>query len=127
VPVIIIVLVVAALVVAGFVLARKGAGKAQARVDAALAGVAVLRREKATLQRVRSAGEAPARGLGVLALTPEELVFVQYVPEREVRVPRAAVSAVAADDGALVVTWADDEAAWSVDDPTAWREALQPT
>jgi hypothetical protein len=139
--VIAIAIVVVVLVAAGIVLARRGAGKAQERVDAHLAGLTVQRRSKANLFGMASAEATKVRGLGVLALTPDDLVFVQFVPDREVRVPRSSITSVTTSTSflgttqakdLLVVAWSGsdgtdgDEAAWDVPDLPDWRAALQP-
>lgn len=134
--VVVVIVVVALLLVVGFVLARRGATQAQQRVEDHLAGATVLRREKAELRGVLGI-DGPSRGLGLLALTPEELVFAQYVPDRAVRIARRAITAVtvarslgedtfAAD--VLVVGFTGDggpaEAAWEVPDLDEWLAAL---
>ncbi len=131
--VVIAVVVVVVLLGVGVVLARQGAGRARARIDDRLAGLDVVRRSKANFYGLASAGAGQVRGLGVLALTPDELVFVQLVPDREVRVPRAAITSVRTERSylgktqgrdLLVVTWPDDEAAWDVPDVGAWSAEL---
>lgn len=110
-------------VVVGVVLARRGAARVQERVEATLAGLDVRRQQKARLTRLASGG-VRSSGAGMLALTPEELVFVQFVPDRVIRVPRPAITSAAAADGALVVAWGGEEAAWAVPDIDAWRAEL---
>jgi type II secretory pathway pseudopilin PulG len=134
--VVVAVLVVLAVVVA--VVVRGAAGKARARIDAAVAGLDVVRREKANFYGVASKGATQTRGLGVLVLTPEELVFLQLVPSTELRVPRSALAHVElarsflgktqARD-LLVVEWTtgegeEDRAAFDVPQPDEWRIAL---
>ncbi|RLV55530.1 hypothetical protein D9V41_10590 [Aeromicrobium phragmitis] len=76
-------------------------------------------------------------GPGMLGLGPDTLVFVQLMPEREVRIERSAITSVTADRHfmgrtsnreLLVVTWDDngmgDAAAFVVNDLPAWRERL---
>jgi hypothetical protein len=138
---VLIVVVVVVLVVAGVVLARSGAGKAQQRVDARLDGLTVQRRSKANLFGMASAEATKVRGLGVLALTPDDLVFVQFVPDREIKVPRSSITSVTTSTSflgqtqakdLLVIAWSGhdgtdgDEAAWDVPDLPDWQAALQP-
>lgn len=76
-------------------------------------------------------------GPGMLGLGPDVLVFVQLMPEREVRVDRSAITSVTTDRHfmgrtsnreLLVVTWDDngmgDAAAFVVNDLAAWRDRL---
>jgi hypothetical protein len=129
---VVIAIVVVALV-AAVVAARWAAGKARTRLDDRLAGLDVQRRDKANFYGLASAGAAQVRGLGILALTPDELVFVQLVPDREVRVARADITGVRTERSflgktqgreLLVVSWGDDEAAWDVPDVAAWSEEV---
>ena len=129
---VVIAIVVLVLIVA-VVTARWAATKARSRLDERLAGLDVERRDKANFYGLASAGTAQVRGLGILALTADELVFAQLVPDREVRVPRVGITGVRTERSflgktqardLLVVTWADDEAAWDVPDVAAWSAAL---
>lgn len=136
--VVLIIVVVVVVVAAVLVLARQGASRAGARVSARLAGLTVERQSKATFYGLASAESTPVRGLGVLALTPDELVFVQFVPDREVRVPRGAISSATtatsfldktSERELLVVAWdgqSPDTGAWDVADVVDWQAALQP-
>lgn len=122
----------------GIVIAvRKGAAGANARIEAALAGVDVQRREKANFYGLESKGASQVRGLGSLVLTPEELVFFQMVPATEVRVLRSAITGAELADGflgksqgreLLVVSWTsaegEERAAWDVPGAGEWRAAL---
>jgi hypothetical protein len=130
----VVIVVVLVAVVAAAATARWAAGKARSRLDARLAALDVVRRDKANFYGLASAGGAQVRGLGVLALTPDELVFAQLVPDREIRVPRAGISGVRTERSflgktqgrdLLVVTWSDDEAAWDVPDVAAWSDILR--
>lgn len=128
----VIVAVIALVVVVGAVLARQGAAKARERVESRLGAMTVVRQSKADYRGTASAGSDEARGAGVLALSPEELVFVQFVPDREVRIPRRQITSVTSTtefEGSegkevLVVTWSDDRSAWQVPDIAGWQAAL---
>ena len=85
-----------------------------------------------------SRGKAQVRGNGWLALTADELVFGQWVPRRETRVARSAITAVETPrswlgktNGSrlLCVRWRDargteDAMAWYLRDRDAWVEDL---
>jgi len=86
---------------------------------------------------VASRGAGQVRGNGTLVLTPDELVFFQLMPAREIRVPRAAVtgtevarSFLGKTQGRdlLVVSWSvdgvHDKAAFLLRELDAWRTAL---
>ena len=139
-PVLLIVLVVAVIVVV--VLARRGAGRASSRVEARLAELDVEQQAKGTFHGLASAGEGQVRRLGTLVLTADELVFIQFVPEGEVTIRRADITAADAtttflgkthDRELLVVSFTSDAAgnpdggdqgAWELPDVPAWRAAL---
>jgi hypothetical protein len=123
-------------------LARRGAKGASARVEARLAALDVDRQAKGTFYGLASAGEGQVRRLGTLVLTPDSLVFLQFVPEGEVTIPRADITVVESsptylgktgDQELLVVTFAadgvegGDQAAWELPDVPGWRAALQPS
>lgn len=114
----VVVVVVLVLVVVVVVLARRGAAGVTGRIDAALGALEVRRQDKATHNGAR----------GVLVLTPDELVFLQFVPDEQTRLPRSSITAVAAEaDGAspvLVVSGPDGDLTFSVPDPDGWRSAL---
>ena len=91
----------------------------------------------ANLVGVASEGTLQVRGLGTLVLGRTDLVFVQLVPEREVIVPRDAITSTRASrhflgkttgSDLLVVTWdldgLTDAAAFAVQDLEDWRERL---
>jgi hypothetical protein len=70
----------------------------------------------------------------VLALTADELVFVQFVPDRQVRIRRRDVQSVITSRTflgksqgreLLVVTWTTDVAGWDVPDLAGWQSALR--
>ena len=78
------------------------------------------------------------RGEGWLALTEQEIVFVQWVPQQELRIPQQAILAVgttdeflerSADRPLLHLHWNDhgqpSEAAWRVPELDAWLAALE--
>jgi hypothetical protein len=134
---VLIALVVVAVAV-GLLLARRGAAGVQRRVAERLEGLDVRRQDKANFYGLASAGAGQVRGLGNLVLTPTELRFVQFVPDREVIVPRSAITGVATASEFLgktqgrelvVVAWTTpegeaEEAAWDVPDVDGWRAAL---
>lgn len=84
-----------------------------------------------------SAGKTQVRGLGTLLLTSEELVFVQLLPARELRVPRDAITScrvtrhfLGKTQGRdlLVVTWdangMGDAAAFDTPNTSEWVSRL---
>jgi hypothetical protein len=92
----------------------------------------------ARLVGVKSRGPAQMRGTGALALTAGELMFLMWVPRRELRIPRGAIESVETGHGVagkwtgaelLHVRWRSgdtaDEAAWEVKDLGAWLVALR--
>ena len=131
------VLVVVALGAVAVVGGLRGSRASNERIDARLAQLTVLRKDRATCVGVASADTAHSRGVGVLALTPDELIFWLAVPDREVRVPRAAITTTetvrsflgkASEAELLHVAWtvdgADDEGAWKVPDLPEWLAAV---
>ena len=135
-PIVIGLLVIAAFVALAFMI-RRGAGAARHRIDSALAELDVQRQGKANFYGVASKGSTQVRGLGTLALTPDELVFLQLVPANEVRVPRPAIQTVEVARSflgktqgreLLVISWAadgvDEQVAFDVPDLDAWRQDL---
>ena len=131
-----IVLVFVAFVVVAVLVQRK-AGAAKSRIDDGLAKLDVQRQDKANLLGLPSGAARPTKAIGALALTPDELVFLQLVPEREVRIPRAAFTR--ADVGRyflgrthhrdlVIVTWdggdGADAAGFEVDDAAGWASEL---
>lgn len=115
-----------------------------------LRALAMRRRHRARLAAAGAALTGPASlfgraserrdqrpGPGTLGLGPDMLIFVQLVPERELQIPREAITSVSSDRHfmgrtaareLLVVTWDDngmgDAAAFAVDDVAGWRERL---
>lgn len=102
-----------------------------------LATVAPTHSEPASLLGVASEGRLQTRGMGTLALGDTHLLFVQLLPERDVLVPRDAITSTRSTrhflgktTGAdlLLVTWdvdgLTDAAAFSVPDVDAWRDRL---
>jgi hypothetical protein len=91
----------------------------------------------ARLVGVESRGPRQMRGTGTMALTAHELVFLMWLPRRELRIPREAIEDVKTGHGLagkrtgatlLHVRWrigqTVDEAAWEVKDLGAWIAAL---
>jgi hypothetical protein len=87
---------------------------------------------------VESAGPWQVRGNGNLALTEDELLFAQWVPDRLLRIPRRSIVAVSTTRShlgktigrpLLKVTWVNDEggedsiALW-VRNPDRWTASL---
>jgi hypothetical protein len=119
------------------VLVQRKAGAAKGRIDEGLAKLDVQRQDKAHLLGLRSGEERQAKAIGALALTPDELVFLQLVPEREVRIPRSAVTGAEVGRDFLgrthprdlvIVTWGEgdgaDAAGFEVSDPAGWATEL---
>jgi hypothetical protein len=87
---------------------------------------------------LQSRGKGQLRGNGWLALTHDELRFRQWIPDRETRIPLAAITAVDTDRWwlgksvgrkLLVVRWrtpegGEDAMAWNVRDLDDWLDAL---
>lgn len=102
-------------------------------------GVAVLRASDANTFGLASRSRFQVRGNGTLVLTPDELLFAQWVPDRLVRIPRAAITEVSTTKSwlgktifrpLLVVRWCsdagDDAIAMWVRDLDGWQAALTP-
>jgi hypothetical protein len=120
-----------------FPVARR-ARRLQAALEAEL-GDTAERSENVRGLGLESRGPRQVRGNGWLVLTPDELRFRMWVPDRETRIPRAAVTAVETDRswlgkrvGAtlLVVRWrtpegGEDAMAWHVRDLDGWLAALE--
>lgn len=136
-----------ALAIAGAVLAyllviglfiRRTAARAETTLEQALAGRRPARAETVRGLGVESRGRAQVRGTGRLALVEDELVFVQWVPRRETRIPLGSIEAIetprvflgkTVGRRLLAVSWrtadgAPERAAWEVRDLDAWRAAL---
>jgi hypothetical protein len=107
-------------------------------IEARFAATDVIRQETlAQSYGQQSRGPAQARGSGALALTKNELMFLLYVPERELRIPIASIGAVSLvrshlgkSGGVKILHVAftrdgmEDAIAWRVPDPAAWKAAL---
>ncbi|MCL3818731.1 hypothetical protein [Aeromicrobium wangtongii] len=124
---------VGALVIVGLVRFRS----VRARHRRRIAAVEPEHSEPASLVGVASEGRTQARGVGTLAVGPSHLLFVQLAPEREILIPRDAITSARATrhflgktTGAdmLVVTWdvqgMTDAVALAVPDVGAWRDRL---
>lgn len=85
----------------------------------------------------QSRGATQLRGSGALALTSNELYFLLYVPQRELRIPLASVKAVSMPHSHLGKSGGvkllhvlftheggDDAIAWRLPDPEAWKAKL---
>lgn len=116
---------------------RQRARAAQATLDEALHNQPTRLSAPVRYFGRRSAGRGQIRGNGNLALTAEELVFVQWVPKRTLRIPRPNITAVETPRSflgktgghrLLCVQWTaeqgDDEAAWTVSDLDQWVAAI---
>jgi hypothetical protein len=98
----------------------------------------VLIDETANSFGVESAGATQIRGNGCLAATEEEVVFVMWLPRRELRIPRDRITAVERVRSHLGKTighellrlrYIDeagrpDSMAWFVQDLAAWEATL---
>lgn len=101
-------------------------------------GDGVVRTDNAQGLGLESRGRAQVRGNGWLVLTADELRFRQWVPQRENRIPLAAVTAVetkrswlgkTVGSRLLCVRWrtsdgSEDAMAWAVRDLDGWLAAL---
>ena len=112
--------------------------RGEARVRAQLAGVTVIRQSPANSFGRRSLRPWQIRGMGTLALTPDELRFVGWAGVRDIAIPRSSMTTVdvarshlgkTAFRDLLRVSWRDadgavDSAAWLVPDLQSWLAAL---
>ncbi len=109
----------------------------RSRHRARIAAVRPLHSEPAALVGLASEGRLQSRGVGTLAFGESQLIFVQLVPEREIVVPRDAITSTratrhflgkTAESDLLVVTWdvqgMGDAAAFALPDVGAWRDHL---
>jgi hypothetical protein len=94
--------------------------------------------ESANCFGLDSKGVTQIRGNGCLAVTKDELLFVMWIPRREIRIPRAWITSVETTKWhlgktmgkpLLLVRFTDDQAradsvAWYVKDLPAWEAAL---
>lgn len=69
-------------------------GPLSRRAKRRYAGMEVLREEIAVSLGVESAGPWQVRGNGNLALTESELLFVQWLPNRMLQIPRKTITEV---------------------------------
>ncbi len=115
-------------------------GRLRRRAEGHFAGLTLLREEDANSFGVESGGVWQVRGNGNLALTKNELLFAQWVPNRLLRIPRSSIVEVttarshlgkAIRRDLLKVVWStdlgtqDSIALW-VGDLDGWLEALRP-
>jgi hypothetical protein len=109
----------------------------RARHRGRLATIEPRHSEPASLFGLASEGRLQSRGVGTLAVGDTHLLFAQLLPERDVLVPRDAITStrttrhfLGKTTGAdlLLVTWdvdgLGDAAAFSVPDVEAWRDRL---
>ncbi|MEA2432750.1 MAG: hypothetical protein QOG54_207 [Actinomycetota bacterium] len=89
---------------------------------------------------LQSRGAAQMRGNGCLAITPDEVVFLMWLPRRDLYIPRQRITSVERvrshlgkriGRDLLKITFTDetgnpDSAAWFVHDLPAWEAALRP-
>ncbi len=101
-------------------------------------GDAVERIANAQGLGLESRGRGQVRGNGWLVLTPEELRFRQWIPQRETTIPLAAMTSVGTErtwlgkwvgSKLLCVRWrtsdgSEDAMAWQVPDLEGWLAAL---
>lgn len=137
-----IVLLVAGILVAvaavALIVLRRLARSGRAELRASLRDQRPELEGNARLIGVQSRGRGQMRGTGTLALTERELVFLMWVPRRELRISRDAIEAVETGHGVagkrvageqLHVRWRTaegvDEAAWGVKDLATWTAALK--
>lgn len=119
---------------------RKRRRAAASDVRARLGDSAVLVDESANFFGIESRGKAQMRGNGHLAASADEIVFVMWLPRRELTIPRERVTAVertrshlgkSVGRELLRVRFANDagepdSVAWLVRDLGAWEAALRP-
>ena len=135
---IVIVVVVVVAVIAAAVYLPKAAKNAGAKAEARLEGLDIKRRDRGHLLGFESKGR-PIRGLGILALTPDELVFSQFVVDTDLRIARNTITNVEAVDAflektsprpLLQVSWVGDEdpdtVAFDVPEAESWAADLRP-
>lgn len=108
------------------------AKRLRAELEAEL-GSAIERIENTRGLGLESRGATQTSGNGWLVLTPGELRFRQWIPDRETRIARADVTAVETPKSwlgksvgtrLLCVRWPGDAMAWEVRDLDAWLAAL---
>lgn len=113
-------------------------GPLRRRARGHFAGLALVREEDANSFGVESAGSWQVRGNGTLALTDDELLFAQWVPNRLLRIERRSIVEVTTTRShlgktigreLLKVVWttelgAQDSIALWVKDLDGWLEEL---
>ena len=113
------------------------AKRARAGLEEELGGTAT-RSANARGLGLQSRGRGQVRGNGWLVLTPEELRFRQWIPQRETTIPLPAVTSVGIErtwlgkwvgSELLCVRWStsdgsEDAMAWQVPDVEGWLAAL---
>ena len=113
-------------------------GPMRRRAKRHFAGSHLLREDDANTFGIESRGKLQIRGNGTLALTRDELLFAQWVPNRLLRVPRATITEAGTTKSwlgktifqpLLLVRWTGpagtDAAAFWVEDLDGWIAALQ--
>jgi hypothetical protein len=118
---------------------KKTIAARRVELDEILAGrPTVMRDDGANCFGLESLGATQLRGNGLLALADDELVFLQFMPKRVVRVPLEEIIVVDECDWwlgksvfqpLLRVAWREgagqERAAWWVRDAAGWRTALE--
>lgn len=120
--------------------AMRAAGRARAEVEVLRGRTPAVLDDAALFFGLQSKGAVQLRGNGCLVLVDDELVFLQWVTDRVVRVRLADVLEVDTARGhlgkriardLLRVRWradgAEETAAWFVHDLAAWLEPLRRT
>lgn len=118
--------------------ALRAAGRARAEVEVLRGRTPVVLDDAALFFGLQSKGAVQLRGNGCLVLVDDELVFLQWVTDRVVRVRRADVLEVDTARGhlgkrvgrdLLRVRWregaGEETSAWFVHDLAAWLEHLR--
>jgi hypothetical protein len=130
--------ILVAVIVYMIVRLRRTVAKRRAELQAILAGRTPIRQDdRVNCFGLESLGATQLRGNGLLALASDELVFLQFVPNRVVRVPLDRISVVDECDSwlgktvfqsLLRVAWSDgagqERAAFWVRDPSGWRSTI---
>jgi hypothetical protein len=118
-------------------LVGRRAGRMRAELESRL-GEPPRRAANAQGLGLESRGKGQVRGNGWLVLTGDELLFRQWVPDRETRIPLAFVTAVetprwwlgkSVGSRLLCVRWrtedgGEDAMAWNVRDREEWMELI---
>jgi hypothetical protein len=132
-----IIIVLVGVLVLVYVVLRSKARAVRARHRRRVAAAEPEHSAGANLIGIASEQTPQIRGLGTLVLGRRDLVFVQLLPEREIVVPRDAVTSTrttrhflgkTTGSDLLVVTWEveglADAAAFAVADLEVWRDRL---